>query len=153
MYQMLDYIYHLKTFFHTMFYFIYIILKWALFCKIRAFLYNIRTSLPWTPPSFWAFFSLFLWKYISLRAFKYISWKNHWGLYLEVGCSSDLKQPLISHLMFQNNWKARWNYFNLFSFSYNLTLVIVSEGKTFLSDKTVTPLVDVQWLTVNPRPR
>ena len=76
MYQMLDYIYHLKTFFHTMFYFIYIILKWALFCKIRAFLYNITTSLPWTLPPFWAFFSWFLWKYISLRAFKYISKKK-----------------------------------------------------------------------------
>ena len=153
MYQMLDYIYHLKTFFHTMFYFIYIILKWALFCKIRAFSYNIRTSLPWTPLHSEHFFHCFCENTFHWGLSNAFKKKNHWGLHLEVRCSSDLKQPLISHLMFQNNWKARWNYFNLFSFSYNLPLVIVSEGKTFLSDKIVTPLVDVQWLTVNPRPR
>ena len=55
------------------------------------------------------------------------------------------KRTLDFTLNVSNNWKARWNYFNLFSFSYNLPLVTVSEAKKFLCDKIVTPVVGVQW--------
>ena len=87
-----------------------------------------------TPSILSIFFTVFV-KIHFTEGFQIHFKKNHWGLHLEVGCSSDLKQPLISHLMFQNNWKERWNYFNFFSFSYNLPFVIVSEVKYFCLTK------------------